>query len=243
MYDINSVCQAASFPQRLGTVTWSCLLSQDHRNPWNRSENSLYLFNFSIWTVNRFTVDWLSFHAEEISSILNCWALTASVQQKLFGILSISWRVLIRVYSSALSLSGSDQMTDSPGRVPCVENESAALIHGEPALSALSTLDSCIFVSDRASDRGFFCSSRSNLVWYSASEIFVRAACSPWEAWSACHLKKIVGFLMLKKNKDNSPIGGIFPSGGPFSGMFARRCAAFVDRTRRVDPKTVGFLP
>ena len=55
-------------------------------------------------------------------------------------------------------------MTDSPGRVPCVENESAALIHGEPALSALSTLDSCIFVSDRASDRGFFCSSRSNLV-------------------------------------------------------------------------------
>ena len=33
-----------------------------------------------------------------------------------------------------------------------------------------------------------------------------------------------------------------FPSGGPFSRMFARRCAAFVDRTRRVDPKTVGFF-
>ena len=32
------------------------------------------------------------------------------------------------------------------------------------------------------------------------------------------------------------------PSGGPFSRMFGRRCAAFVDRTRRVDPKIAGFF-
>ena len=70
-------------------------------------------------------------------------------------------------------------MTDSPGRVACVENESAGFIHGEPCLHSLP-LNSCTFISDRASDNiWFLCSSRSILVWYSASESLDRAACSP----------------------------------------------------------------
>ena len=77
-------------------------------------------------------------------------------------------------------------------------------LDSQRTLSALPTLDSCKFISDRASDNGFFCSSRSNFIRYSASEIFVRAACSPWEAWSACHRRKSWVSRCSKKKKPHS---------------------------------------
>ena len=47
-------------------------------------------------------------------------------------------------------------------------------------MSALSTLNSCIFISDRASDNiWFLCSLRSNFVRSSASDSLDRAVCSP----------------------------------------------------------------
>ena len=74
-------------------------------------------------------------------------------------------------------------MTDLPGGVPCVENESVGLIHGEP--SVLPPRNPRILISDRASDNRkmilLFFKEQSRII-FRFRDFFDGAACSPCAA-------------------------------------------------------------
>ena len=55
------------------------------------------------------------------------------------------------LFRDNLSLSRNNQMTDSLGKVPCVDNESVGLFTEGPSLC----LNSCIFISHCASDNKY----------------------------------------------------------------------------------------
>ena len=133
---LSSVCQAAgknrgqAFHQdseqlqddRERGITQSCLPSQDHGNPWNRSECSLYLAIF------------LDLNLKLIHRGLTFLFLSGKfINPQLFRFFSITFSILLFpedfsydplgdlflfcpiLCKTNLSLSGNDQMTDSPG--------------------------------------------------------------------------------------------------------------------------------
>ena len=75
-------------------------------------------------------------------------SISGDFQHEFLGELFLDLPIL---YGASLSPFGNDHTTDSLGGVPCVENESVGLIHGGPCLH-FQLFDSCIFISDCASD-------------------------------------------------------------------------------------------